>query len=588
MFAGIGYLMTGGFDLVGIDLDRCVTPDGQVAPWAQEIVDTVGSYAEVSPSGNGLRVFAGGAAVCDWTNHERGIEVYAGHTPRFLTVTGQRAAGGAAQVSLAPAQALAELQARYARERETATATVIALAMPDLVDELLMPDLAALDLPYRTRDLLAEGLTGADRSRDLFAAAIDLFNAGLDRAQVLTALAENPHTMGIALDHRRQDHDRALMYLWVEHTQKAEGRAGGRVATADDFEDVRGAAAPAEVAKRPRFAFDQAAAFTQRQPLEWLIKRVLPRADVGVVFGESGAGKSFLTLDLCMAVAQGLDWRGHRVKQGAVAYVVAEGASGFRLRLQAFAEHHAVDLAGLPLWVLGDAPNLLEKADVRDLVAALQAIPALSLVVLDTLAQATPGANENSAEDMGRALAHCRTVRQSTGAMVLLVAHAGKDASRGLRGWSGIKGALDVEILVERAEQWRAATITKMKDGTGEGTEYGFELVSVHLGEDEDGEAITSCVVGAAGGAGRGGRARPQPKGAVQKLVLRVAQGLVDLAEDVPHTALIDAAVNEMPAPEAGKRDKRREHVMRAVESLVAVNVLSVAGGRLSLPNSAD
>lgn len=586
-FAGVGYLMTGEHGLVGVDLDRCVDAQGLIAPWARELLLLLGSAAELSPSGLGLRAWVRGEAAFDWCNHEQGVEVYAGHTPRFLTATGCTVLG-LRELRPAPAGVLEELAQRYAREREQAT--VISLAMPDLLDELALPSLDLLDLPPRTRDFLVDGTTGADRSRDLFTAAVDLFRAGLDVAAVLSVLAANPHAMAIALDHRRQDHDRALMYLWVEHTQKAQARAAAsRVATADDFEDVRqeqglaaGAAGPAAGAARPRFAFDQAAAFTQRKPLSWLVKGVLPAADIGAVYGESGAGKSFFALDLCMAVARGEPWRGRAVRQGAVAYVVAEGAGGFTLRLRAFGDYHGVDLAAVPLWVLGDAPNLLEKVDVKDLVAALRMIDGLVLVVLDTLAQTTPGANENSAEDMGRALAHCRAIRKVTGAMVLLVAHAGKDASRGVRGWSGIKGALDVEIVVERADKHRAATVSKMKDGTGEGDEFPFALGSVVLGQDDEGEDITSMVVTASESA-PGPRRAAMPKGAVQQLVLRTAQAMLDLGGELTVMDLVGAAVNEQLPPEDGKRDKRRENTLRAVENLAGAGFLSVAGGKVSL-----
>ena len=46
------------------------------------------STTEVSPSGSGLRILALGKFHTDWNNHDIGIEVYSGHTPRFLTITG--------------------------------------------------------------------------------------------------------------------------------------------------------------------------------------------------------------------------------------------------------------------------------------------------------------------------------------------------------------------------------------------------------------------------------------------------------------------------------------------------------------------
>lgn len=582
-FAGIGYCMTGPHGLVGTDLDGCVNPDGSLDPWAAEVVATLASYTEISPSGRGLRIFTTGEVPEDWTNHEIGIEVYAGHEPRFLTVTGEVLSTDHATLRAAPGGALGGLAARYAREK--ATATVISLQMPDLVDELALPDLAELDLPYRARDFLAEGLHSGDRSRELFATAVALYQAGLRDDEVLSVLAASPHAMEVALDHRRQDADRALMYLWVEHAQKAKGRGTSKVATVDDFEDVSepqaAGAAPAPK-KAMRFAFEQAEVFSQGAPLTWMIKRVMPQAEVGVLYGPSGAGKSFLVTDLAMAVAAGTAWRGRQVTQGTVAYICAEGAGGFRLRLRALSEHSGVSLAGLPLHILAEAPNLLEKKDVTDLVAALRTLPGLKLIVVDTLAQTTPGANENSGEDMGRALGHCKTLHRATGAMVLLVAHSGKDETRGIRGWSGIKGALDVEIQVERSDKYRAATITKMKDGSGEGDEFGFSLHTVTLGTDADGEDITSCVVQHSASVPKAQR-KAEPKGVWQATVMRVAQGLLDLPGALTPAALIEAAVSEMPPADDGKKDRRRDNVTRAVEALVAANRISLVGGEVAV-----
>jgi len=329
-----------------------------------------------------------------------------------------------------------------------------------------------------------------------------------------------------------------------------------------------------------RFAFKTAEEFSQGAPLSWLIKGVLPQAEVGVLYGPSGAGKSFLVTDLALAVATGSEWRSRKAVQGSVAYIVAEGAGGFRLRLRALSEHTGLPLAGLPLHILDDAPNLLEKKDVADLVAALRTLPGLQLIVVDTLAQTTPGANENSGEDMGRALGHCKTLHRATGAMVLLVAHSGKDESKGIRGWSGIKGALDVEIQVERSDKYRAATITKMKDGSGEGDEFAFSLHTVTLGTDADGDEITSCVVQHGANVPKAQR-KTEPKGVWQQLVMRVAQGLVDLPGAVTASQLTEAAVAEMPPADDGKKDRRRDNVLRAIEALVSANRLSLTSGEV-------
>jgi hypothetical protein len=573
-FAGIGYVMTGQELFSGVDLDNCVV-DGVLAPWAAEVVEQLASYTEISPSGNGLRIMLQGHVADDWTNHDIGIEVYGGNEARFLTVTGEHLADTPLMVRTAPAGALQALEARYAVERRRAE--VIDLNMPDVVDDLLLPSLENLDIPYAARDFLDAGTHRGDRSRELFSTAVALYASGLPDDEVFSILAYNQHAMEIALDHRRQDHDRALLYLWREHCCKGKARAAPRI-TADDFEDVSPPPASRDLSpiKPIRFQFQPAATFIQGEDPEYLVDDVIPQAGLVVVFGESGSGKSFFMIDVSAAIAAGRRWRDKAVKQGTVAYICAEGAGGFKRRLRAYAEHHDIDLAHLPIEVLGDTPNLMETTDVRDLVAALKLVKP-SVIVVDTFAQSFVG-NENSGEDMGRALKHCRVLHKTTGAPVILVHHSGKDASKGARGWSGLRAAADAEIEIVRAGDDRAATVSKMKDGE-DGQEFGFKLVTVALGANARGREVTSCVVEHTQTVARADR-KKEPKGAKEKLVLKVAQDMVDLGGTLTVNVLIDAVVNQIPHDEGeGKRDRRREVVLRAIESLIEANRLSTAGG---------
>lgn len=581
VFAGLGLVVTGLKDMVSVDLDNCISA-GAIAPWAQDIVASLQSYTEVSPSGKGLRVFVQGTQEVDWTNHEIGVEVYGGNDARFLTVSGQRLDGYPQTVGPAPDGVLLGMQAQYAKEKTKAT--VIDLNMPDLLPEADLPDVADLEIGPSAKDFLLDGVTRNDRSAELHAAAVSLYSAGLDHQVVFSLLVHNHFAMGTALDHRRQDPERAMHYLWREQCLKGKPKARPRVASIDDFDDVSepsasGEAPPVKPApKKRRFEFKQAADYLNRAPVTWLIKRVLPKADVGAVFGESGAGKSFFVLDMVMAVASGADWMGIGTKQGTVAYICAEGAGGFTTRLRAYADYYLTDLGALPIHILGDAPNFLQTDDIRDLTISLKALQGVSVIVVDTLAQVTAGGNENSGEDMGKALAHCRRLATATGAMVLLVAHSGKNAERGLRGWSGIKGALDVEILVERSGEHRSATVTKMKDGSGEGVEYPFTLETVVLGQDEDGEDITSCVVKArSGGAGKATPKAPI-KGVWQQTIKRVLVTLTDLSGPPNATELISAVVAEMPQDD-GKKDRRREMALRYMQELVSKNHISIVDG---------
>lgn len=87
---GIGFCLTDLRGIVAVDLDKCSDPEGNPEPWAASILgqaQMLGGYCERSPSGYGFRIFMQGNSR-DWTNHIRGIEIYAGNAARFVTVTG--------------------------------------------------------------------------------------------------------------------------------------------------------------------------------------------------------------------------------------------------------------------------------------------------------------------------------------------------------------------------------------------------------------------------------------------------------------------------------------------------------------------
>lgn len=331
-----------------------------------------------------------------------------------------------------------------------------------------------------------------------------------------------------------------------------------------------------------RFEFVPESEFTVGQSKPDIVAGVIPDADLIVAYGESGSGKTFFVLDLVQSIARGLAWRDKAVQQGRVAYVVAEGASGFRNRLRAY--KHANELQSTDLVVLADAPNFMLVPHVKAVIMAIKRAGPIKLVVVDTLAQVTPGANENAGEDIGKVIHHCRQIRKKTGAAVLLIHHSGKDASRGARGWSGLRAAADAEIEIVRAEHDRVATITKMKDGD-EGQEFGFRLKQIPIGMDEAGEITTSCVVEYTAATAKDRKAR-EPKGDKQRLVWQAVLDLVGLGAGNPGVEdVITEAVKQVPFdPADGKRDTRRQHCLRALEALRDAGRVLLADGKVGLP----
>ncbi len=238
----------------------------------------------------------------------------------------------------------------------------------------------------------------------------------------------------------------------------------------------------------------------------WLIRNLLPRRGLGFVAGQSGAGKSFLTLDICLGLATGRPKiLGERAKRCGVVYVAAEDFIGVKGRIQAWRVTHGL-ANDAPFALIGGSVNLLDRACVEDLNRSLAAIAErfagagveLGMVVFDTLAGCLPGADENKSTEMSMAIGALETIAAASGAFVLAVAHHGKGGvNAGIRGWSGTNAASDMTLTVERDEaepDVRTVTLTKIKNGR-DGKSHAFRLQPVGLGiRDEDGEELQSCV----------------------------------------------------------------------------------------------
>lgn len=588
--AGIGFLLTVDEDaglpphgIVALDLDHCVS-GGVVASWAQEIISRANSYAELSPSGSGVRVFLFGVIARDWVDIDQGIEVYGGHGGRYVTVTGHRLPDTPADIQPAPDGFFEWLEVTY--QKTPAQPAAVCIDMPELLPEGERPALEDLELSPQVQSFL-DGGPVADRSKMVAATTRALYEATaspdgtLRDDVVLSLLVSLPAVWEVATEHRpRTDdgkaQDAAIDYLWKHHCLKARGSVSPAI---NDFEAID---EPKEQAKR--FTPVPAHIFAAGEAAGWIIKSVLLQAGLCVLFGESGSGKSFFVLDQVLAIARGIPWRGHKVQQGSVVYIAAEGAGGFRRRLTAYAQHHSIDLASVPLMVIADVPNLLQGDD-KLLAERINAAGGASVIVIDTLAQTTAGANENAGEDMGRVIAHCQRLHRVTGALVILVHHAGKDVTRGARGWSGIRAAADVEIEISRTDGRRFAKVSKCKDGE-DGAVFGFNLLSVTIGIDDDGDDVTSCIVEAVEGAPVA--PQPRPQGPWEHAVHSAIVDLLPLdggsvaVEDV----IAEAAGRQPRDPE--KRDRRREYAMRAIRSLAERAIICVQENAITLPRAAS
>lgn len=229
------------------------------------------------------------------------------------------------------------------------------------------------------------------------------------------------------------------------------------------------------------------------------VENLLARGGCSVVYGSSNVGKSFWALDLAAHVATRTKYRGtHEVDGGAVIYITMEGQSSFDNRVAALkmdgrlADHDSFYVVKTPI-------NLLSDPDCSGIIEAIENriwFESVQLVVVDTLSRAISGSDENSALDMTQVIASVDRIRKETDAHVMLIHHSGKDESKGARGHTSLRAAVDTEIEISRAEGAAQALVRVKKQRDLEFiSPMAFKLEKIHLGVNTRGKPVTSCVV---------------------------------------------------------------------------------------------
>ena len=334
----------------------------------------------------------------------------------------------------------------------------------------------------------------------------------------------------------------------------------------------------------PRIRLTRADQIEVRPP-HWLLRGMLERDTLALIFGDPGCGKSFLAIDWACRIATGTPWRGHPVKSGPVVYVAGEGRQGFGRRIQAWSEHHGISLAGVPLY---QVPSVAIP-DPTDLVALFTAIDTgvaavgrPALIVLDTLARCFGGGDENSTQDMSKFVAACDLIRQRYDCTILVVHHAGHGDKSRARGAIALKAALDAEYRLEN-ENGLLLTATKMKDAETP-PPVALRLVTVELPDllDDYENPVTSAAVEVldadTGAIMSQAKAAMRPRGKWQDVGLGIARRLAGRSDDgqVTMEAWRDAC-------EAAGMVRQNQH--RVLQSLTERGEVVLDGGLLSLPD---
>lgn len=178
-----------------------------------------------------------------------------------------------------------------------------------------------------------------------------------------------------------------------------------------------------------------------------LIGDLLFRDSIAWLQGKPGGGKSFVALDWSASVGAGMPWQGQDVPtRGPVLYIVAEGIAGIPARVRAWEAVTGQPMTGVHF--LPVAVQLLDPVDLEALLAITRELHPV-LIVVDTQARVTLGADENSSRDMGALVHAADRLRIATRACILLVHHEAR-AGDNLRGSSALDGAAETIIRVTK------------------------------------------------------------------------------------------------------------------------------------------
>jgi len=344
-------------------------------------------------------------------------------------------------------------------------------------------------------DQFDEDLTGAD-----IVILPDNDDAGRQRAQVrgaaLMGKAKSVRVLDLA-DHWANIPEKADVTDWKE---KASG-------TAEKFAELVDMARTWKP-ERPKslyggFTWDQVGKGGKTRRFDYVIDGWLPERGRSVVAGPSQSGKSFLAIHMAMCIARGVDFFGNQADKGLVIYQAGEGGYGIENRFDAYRRHNEIgDDADIPIVVLPEQVDLYARdGDTEKLIAEIRAWQLvhshpLRLIVIDTLATATVGADENSGKDMGYVLENIARIERELRCHVMLVHHMNA-AGHKLRGHTSVHANVDtvVTTINDEATKIRTVKLAKQKDGE-DGKTIRFKLRSIDLEWNEKRKRHdTSCVV---------------------------------------------------------------------------------------------
>jgi hypothetical protein len=397
-WSGLGLVLPP--DIVGIDVDDCIE-DGKPNAEAKMLLAKLKTYAEISPSGKGIKFLCAGhvdqnlPSVC----HERGLEIYeGGKSPRYFTITGM----------------LATPEHDYVTgQREGIHFCQTILSVP-------------IQETYRTEeDKPGDKLTASECLQHLKPWRVDSYDEWTQVGMALKSVEDSPEMFAKFVEWSSQSEKFAgeddCRFHW-DSFRRSTGRMISigtlkRFAKVDGWREgkYRTKAVPASELCRKELI------------REYVVEDFLVRNEPMVIGGASKSLKTTVALELAVSIATGTSFLGHfEVKANRRVLMVSgeSGESTIQDTLRLIAERKVLDYAELKdLEISTHLPKLDDGGQVEDLIADLRDRQ-IEVVIIDPLYRSLRvGDAASNVYAMGERLEQIAEKIQRAGLTIILLHH---------------------------------------------------------------------------------------------------------------------------------------------------------------------
>ena len=353
---------------------------------------------------------------------------------------------------------------------------------------------------YRDSPIMDAALSERERAAlfELYLTKVDtrLSSPGIPKADALEREGRGATSFAAKWANAIKQWDGKVARHAAEREKKPDPRAQQSVQEAVSSLDEEFAAAPASSAPAKEKSSDEIEILTLAEIMAlpdpvWLVEDLFIEDATVFLYGPPGCGKSFLSLDLAMALASTHvdQWMGRKVnRHGPVVYITNEGVASLKFRLRAIEGKYGMKHTEAPFFLIRQPINLINAKNVLSIIQQIRHSVVLPhgapvAIFIDTLSRAIPGVDENLQKDATGVIGAISAIKSVFGCMAMAVHHQSRAGGSDMRGSTAFDGAGDSNIQVEREKGETIGQIhaRKIKDAE-DGWSQDFELRKVELG----------------------------------------------------------------------------------------------------------